>query len=110
MLYHKNTGMPKIEIQKTKIKPRYSIHAMDSAENDFYDIIELPAVVDLANADIFEIETDNKKIVKIAFRIAYNEEFDLCIAMLIPSNKVKTVWLNSVDDQHETLKKERYDY
>jgi len=109
MLYHKNTGMPEVKISQTKIKPRYSIHAQDEAVKDIYNIIELPYEINLADADIFEVETNGKKIVKIAFRVEYDEIFDLCFAMLIPSNRVKTVWLNEKIDNHDTLDKTKYD-
>lgn len=94
MLYHKELGFPDTLILHKSYNKllNYSLHAIKSAKED-----------------IIEVETeDNIKVDKVLIRVPYSEYFDLCIVILLDNSLVKTVWLNSVDDKHFTLVKEKY--
>lgn len=112
MLYHSSLpNFPKIKNLPTGIvNPSYSIHAQDEAVKDIYNIIILPCEIDMSEIEIFEVEIINDEIVKIAFRMEYDEIFDLCVAMNLDKKfTVKTVWLNEISDNHYTLDESKYD-
>jgi hypothetical protein len=109
-LYHKDIYLPKLNIENKNFEPSYTFHAMQAAETDRYGIIELPAEMNLSEVEIFEIEVDEfGNLIKVVFRMPYNFQFDLCVAMLVNNCKVKTVWLNDKTDKHNTLDKSKYE-
>lgn len=109
-LYHKDLeNFPTLNVADKNVKPRYTIHAFDSAENDRYGVILLPATINLSKAVIFEIEIGkNDTIEKVCIRMSYNKDYDLCMAIIPDGLVVKTVWLNSVEDSHRTLDTGKY--
>lgn len=109
-LYHKDLeNFPTLNVANKEVTPHYTIHAFDSAENDQYDVILLPATINLSKTDIFEIEIGkHDTIEKICIRMSYSKDYDLCMAIIPDGLIVKTVWLNSRDDNHKTLDKTRY--
>lgn len=111
MLYHRELGFPDtLIIHKSYSRLlNYSLHAIKSAKEDRYEIINLPNLVTFSKDNIIEIETvDNIKADKVLIRIPYSEDFDLCVVILLENSLVKTVWLNSVNDKHITLVREKY--
>jgi hypothetical protein len=94
-----------------EVKVRYSRHAIEQAERKH---IVLPAqgVLVVPEGSIVELELDirTERPVKAVVRNQYNSDWDL-VSVIIPSSYglflVKTVWLNSVTDQHQTLNKKR---
>lgn len=111
MLYHKELGFPDTLVLYKSYNRllNYSLHAIKSAKEDRYGNIDLPNVVTFNKEDIIEVETiDNTKADRVLIRIPYSDNFDLCVVILLDNSLVKTVWLNSVNDKHFTLVKEKY--
>ena len=107
-LYHKDVYLPKINKVNRDFKVEYTHHAIEAAYNDRYEEIVLPETINLAKSEIIEIEVKNGEIVKILIRTKYNSRYDLNLAIIPQNLKVKTVWLNDVNDDHKTLKVEKY--
>lgn len=107
-LYHKDIGFPDyIKLPSHTVDLQYSNHARQAAANDRYGVIKLPYSVNLATAELIEIELEGKTPVKMLLRTKYSTQYDLCI-VLAPGGVVKTVWLNDKTDTHTTLKKHLY--
>jgi len=111
-IYHRDVYLPETilkGIPEIRICPKYTDHAFDQAEKNTYEVIVLPTVLTLYHEYLFEVTVSgDKEVEKIAYRLPYSEEFDLCITYVPHNNLVLTVWLNEVNDNHPTLKKERY--
>jgi len=58
-------------------------------------------------SQIFEYYAEDTKIFKICYRVKYNEAVDI-ILVLTENKKIVTIYYNSSNDKHETLKKEIY--
>lgn len=90
---------------------RWTSHSLDNLK---YRTIGIEAIlrfikgVKLATEQIFEYYlSDTKDPEKICYRINYSEDIDLILVI----NKEKTLitlYINSKDDGHETLKRELY--
>ena len=112
MLYHKNLGFPTTLHLEDEyiITPKYSQHSLKSSKDDRYGEIGLPILIKANKESIIEVETaDNITADKILIRIPYSSKYDICIVILLETSVIKTVWLNSVDDKHQTLVKNKYD-
>jgi len=109
-LYHKDLGnFPTLNVANVDVTPRYTLHAHNAAETDRYGIIELPATINLSKSTIIEIEVGaHETIEKVVARMDYDDEFDLCMAIIPDGLVVKTVWLNCKDDEHFTLDSSKY--
>lgn len=109
-LYHKDVYMPfPIQTADQSVKLHYTKHALDAAETDRYDIIELPLTVNLSHGTIIEIEIGNHETIeKFVIRFPYSETLDLCMVIIPDRLCVKTVWLNERFDEHCTLDPSRY--
>jgi len=110
MLFHSSLpNFPRLIIPDKKIKLDYSSRHVDTRAWE-KNIRNLPESVNFRDAEIFEIETDNTgKLVKVCIRIAYNNNYDLCMPILVDGFIVKTVWLNSKNDSHVTLDITKYE-
>lgn len=115
-LYHKDLGFPNrvtnmlagAKKAKFQFELDYSYHAKQSAETDRYGRINLPTHVDCGSAQPIEVETKDGQINKVVYRTAYNEKFDLVIVVVANDGFVRTVWLNRVDDIHNSLDESKY--
>lgn len=66
--------------------------------------------------DVTEAEVENGEIKKILTRVKSEQYKDyLCFVVIFTKNKhnkdvafVKTVWINNYNDNHDTIKKEKY--
>jgi hypothetical protein len=88
---------------------RYSKHAITEAHKDRYGKVKLPASVDMAIAEIVEVETEDKVLSKVVFRVPQGEG-NHAVYVGIPQSGgffVKTTWINRADDNHATLRKGR---
>lgn len=109
MLYHKDVYIPpKYQDYQFAALLKYSRHAMREASADKRGAIRLPKVIDSRNATLIELEVDNDKVVKVVYRVDYNDKHDLCLVVVPDDRFVKTVWLNDRGDNHGTLRRERY--
>ena len=91
-----------------KVEVTYGFHAQRSAKTDRYGEILLPASLFLSRESVIEIETENGRIVKVLYRLPYSKKYNLCVAFIPGQNFVKTVWLNSTTDNHQTLDISKY--
>ena len=88
----------------------YSEHCLDNLK---YRAIDLRGIllfikgVELKAEHIFEYYSEDKNIVKLCYRITYNSLQDL-ILVLTPEKRIITIYINSANDLHDTLKKELY--
>lgn len=63
---------------------------------------------------IVEVEIEDGRVNKIITRLKnrYNSKEDLCAAILLGEDgiaKVKTIWINQIDDSHKTIRMENYE-
>lgn len=108
-LYHKDIGFP-IPASSFKfgtVGLKYSRHAIEASFNDRYGWINLPDLLNTNTAVLIELEIRAGRIVKLVYRTKYNNQYDLILAIAL-GGLVKTVWLNSNEDSHNTLNLNRY--
>lgn len=122
-LYHEVIGLPDSIIEprgRAYLSP--SGHALERAQADEYLLEEetslaIPNSITFSDETIFEIEVLDGEITKICCRVNYDQTRDLGIALVGDGSicdptdpyTVKTVWVNSVDDTHDTLDISQYD-
>jgi hypothetical protein len=94
-------------LSKHSIHPVYSQHALN-AKSDRYGTIELPETITFSGENVFEVEIENNRVTKMAVRLPYKNDCDLCVVFLMGSGFVKTVWLNKHEDTHKTLNLSKY--
>ena len=63
---------------------------------------------------IVEVEIEDGRVNKIITRLnnRYNSKEDLCAAILLGEDRtarVKTIWINRIDDSHKTIRMENYE-
>jgi len=88
---------------------KYSIHALKNLQYraiDNLSILKFIKGLVLNEKDIFEYYTINNEIQKACYRIAYKHS-DI-ILVLSKDKKIITIYLNSKNDNHSTLKTELY--
>jgi hypothetical protein len=91
---------------------QYTAHSLDNIKYRIIDVKSILLYIKdliLNSQDIFEFYTDEKSqdIIKTCFRINYNKAVDLIL--IIGKNKqIITIYINSTDDKHFTLKRELY--
>ncbi len=115
MLYHNTMGIPfELNLPET-LDLHYSKHARRAAENDRYGQIRLKPSLQVANAEVVEIEVCDRtgEPIKVLLRKPYSEDLDICLAIALDSAMdgaffVKTVWLNESTDNHQTLRRGAY--
>jgi hypothetical protein len=113
-LYHCEVGFPAdLRLPSMgNLRLQYSQHAKNAAADDGWLMVGLPAYVPLHKATPIEVETDsNGKAVKVVYRMAFNKQKDIVLAVKITTRPaiVKTLWFNDVQDKHRTLNVSRYD-
>lgn len=110
-LYHCEIGFPRgARTPVGTFALAYTQHAFKAALTDKYtDVIDLPDRLVTRYARVIEIGMEGAKVSKIVYRIAYDDTFDLCLAVVpgVPM-VVKTVWLQKADDHHKTLNRGKY--
>jgi len=108
-LYHFETGLP-LSAESFKfgtVNLSYTKHARFAALDDRYGPITLPETLNTNISKVIEVQIENGRVSKIVYRTKYSAEYDI-IFVVSNGGMVKTVWLNSVNDTHGTLKAERY--
>ncbi len=114
MLFHRDIGLPKRFFPQGIFNLVYSEHAKSAAYHDRYaghKGIQLPQEIMARDDRLIETEIVGKDIVKLVYRIPYSSEYDLTLAISVQRGRawmVKTVWLNSVNDIHNTLNRAAY--
>lgn len=109
MLFHYQLGLPKIINTNFGIMTlNYGKHSLKESILDKYGKINLPLTLDTSKAKVIEIEAKNRYAENILYRIPYNDNYDLLLAVIPATQFVKTVWLNDKNDKHCTLDKTKY--
>ena len=89
----------------------YSEHCLDTLKYrvlDIENVLLFIKALTLRAKNIFEYYlTDNGQAEKICYRISYNKTQDI-ILILSKDKKIISIYLNAVEDEHFTLKKELY--
>ena len=101
-LYHKDVYLPDIKFKDMSIKVEFKDYARQKAFMREIDISRFE-IINLNQGELIELEIINHTPVKIVMRYKYNNEYDICIVILLNKLIVKTVWLNHVNDKHDTL-------
>lgn len=110
LLWHRDVRLPPGFIApEGKVELEYSDHAIVASSTDRYGEIRQFKTLNLARFSVVEVETRDGEVIKVVVRGAYNERYDVVLA-LIPGEvfTVKTVWLNSKFDSHSTLDTGKY--
>lgn len=116
--YHIKTGFKQehIDLLKTftnklnALNFSYSRHCLDNLK---YRVINLEQLLmfiknqELNFNGIFEYYAEGDYINKVCYRLKYTKNIDI-ILVLSDIKTIITIYLNSVDDEHVTLKKELY--
>jgi len=88
----------------------YSDHCLDNLK---YRAIDLRGIllfikgIKLDYSQVFEYYAEELKVIKLCYRITYNNLQDI-ILIITPEKRIITIYINSANDLHDTLKKELY--
>lgn len=116
MRYNKALGIPPAIIARVtgiQMNLTYSRHSLTECLKDRETLVP-PKALKLTEADIVEIETDDKRPIvnKVVARIKGSTTNDIVMVILpefaVGEGFVKTLWLNDVNDHHTTLRAERF--
>jgi hypothetical protein len=124
-LYHSDVGNGIPDDVYYPCGPVYvnpSPHAQAEAQNDRYlesgeTSLAIPRVVDVRDDNVFEVEELSNGLYKVGVRESYDDYRDIIYIILLDGGvndplrpcTLKTVWVNTVDDQHTTLDASVYD-
>ena len=116
-LYNIGVYYPRdVEIMvENAMRRRYEVIATHHAE---YKIAKLGLPSNcykaMLHGRIVEVEIEDGRVNKIITRLKnrYNSKEDLCAAILLGEDgiaRVKTIWINRIDDSHKTIRMENYE-
>ena len=91
-------------------KFNHTNHAFFNLKNrfDYHSILEFLAnKITFKIEDIFEYYIEDDKIIKLCYKMPYNEGQDLII-VLSDKKAIVTLYINNKGDNHKTLKNELY--
>ncbi len=113
-VYTPNNSDKKLKLFTDKINAltwRYSAHALDNIK---YRVIDNKALLlhikglTLSTSDVFEYYTsDTGGVIKACYRIAYTKGIDIILVVGYDKQLI-TIYINTSDDKHATLKPELY--
>lgn len=118
MRYHIKTGFNKDDITSLRLANnrlnaldwQYSRHCLDNLKHrviDLRQVLEFIKGVNLDFSQVFEYYSEAQGITKVCYRINFNQYYDLILVLTL-EKKIVTIYLNSVGDEHISLKKEIY--
>lgn len=114
--YHKEVYFKHIsELQEANnqlnnLEFTYSKHCLNNLRYRIIDLNKLLLFIKniiLNYNDIFEYYEENNNILKLCYRIKFNNYQDI-ILVLSNNKNIITIYLNNVSDKHYTLKQELY--
>ena len=91
----------------------YSNHCLENIKNrinnnELATLLTFISNLVLDREDCFEFYTDTKgTITKLCYRVPYNKDNDI-VLVLSSAKNIITIYLNSVEDNHTTLKEHLY--
>lgn len=115
--YHIKTGFNPQDVEGLRaftdrlngLSWHYTSHSIDSVRDRAIDLEGLLLFVRDIRLDfnqIFEYYSDGD-IIKVCYRISWQKEIDIVLC-LGQDKQIISIWLNSADDKHETLRIEKY--
>lgn len=117
--YHKKVYFPQkhkedlisFTFQLNRKEWQYTKHCIDNLKLRALNLSQLlywiKNEVWLDYKNIFEYYTINDKITKVCYRLSYNKAVDI-ILILGQDKQIITIYYNTSDDKHYTLKKQNY--
>lgn len=114
--YHKKVYFPDIKELSAlnehlnSLNWKYSVHALDNLKHRVINTFALLSYIKelkLNKDDIFEYYKEGNNIIKVCYRIDY-KDFDF-ILVLGNNKEIITIYINSKDDEHESLHKNLYE-
>ncbi len=114
--YHKKIYFPDVDIldditsKLNNLEWNYSKHCLDNLKYrtaNIEDVLKTIKNSQLQAQDIFEYYKDAQGISKLCYRISYSDTNDI-ILVISKDKNIITVYFNSVDDDHFTLKNNLY--
>lgn len=113
MLYHYKVGFPQnLKVPDGTYKLKLTNHAKRALIEDRYPIAPmLPGKINTSRCLLVEVETDEKDVVKLVYRIPVHPQLHLVVAGYFFAQEfvVKTVWGQLANDNHSTLDRNKYD-
>lgn len=91
-------------------KWQYTEHCIDNIKYRAIDLNQLLLYIRDLKLDynqVFEYYIEDNNIIKICYRIPYNKMLDIILVLGI-NKQIITIYLNSTDDLHYTLKENLY--
>lgn len=107
-LYHKDIYIPPLVFSDELLKLSYTAHAIDRERRLGKGRKPLPKYINLNLAELVELEVKKRAPYKAVFRMSYDNKSDIALVIKLKNMTVITLWLNSRDDDHETLNREKY--
>ena len=89
---------------------KFLVFTKHASQRAIEKAILAPQSIEIQTGEVVEAELEGSRITKLVVRRAMNKDKDL-VLVLVPKDvntwMVVTCWLNSKDDTHKTLRKER---
>lgn len=88
----------------------YTAHCLDNIKHRAIDcegLLYFIKGLELSPESIFEYYTEGAEIIKVCYRIKYLQSIDI-ILVISNTKSIVTVYMNSANDKHYTLRKELY--
>ena len=103
--YHRNVFMPAYirALPETTVPIFPTRHARDAAATERFGAFQIPDSILFDGSKIVEADVEDGGLTKLVVRIAHNENYDAIYIFTVPERKLKTCYLNAVDDLHRTL-------
>ncbi len=108
--YHVEKGFPKDVVtllakaasKKFIMQLEYSKHARDRARK-YGCMTQLPTHINWADCEVFEVGIVGGVLDKVVARTEFDRDNDIILILNAANRKVRTLWLNRKDDQHDSL-------
>lgn len=104
-LYHSSLFLPSVRYPSGILPLVWTRHAIQASLTDRYGRIAKLDYLNCNSGKIIEVEVNNGEVTKILYRFPHCDKYSILLAVKPENNclVVKTVWLNSKDDNHTTL-------
>ena len=103
--YHRNVFMPAHirALPETTVPIFPTRHALNAAATERFGAFSIPDSILFDGSKIVEADVEDGVLTKLVVRISHNENYDAIYIFTVPERRLKTCYLNAVDDLHRTL-------